>query len=346
MAEMPQASLLRRCLAAFTPAEPVLDLKRRADLATIARLFVFSFAALVLWARAGVILHEAAGHALVWKVHGGSIDSIEVTLFGGGRVRTSGPAAHGAWLFVFSMAGIFLNAFVGAGLTGLTWWLLRRGQYAWAIAASWGAVVNLAGATHYAAIGAFYGYGDAGPYPWVWLPSFVLLLVTMPVGVFLWARSFVAVAARDAELDAAARLRPGLGALAVVVLSLAAYAAGLWGEQALSSQRTEFATLRAERVAIAREMARLREEKERQWRRLHGDEPAPEEFLAVSSDEIQRPFPFLALVLSLDAVLILAVLARGLRPPRASQAAGLSPVRLGVACASSLALLLACHLFF
>jgi len=276
--------------------------------------FAISFGSMVSASRVGVILHELAGHALVLAMQGGEVGHVSVTYFGGGHVGVAKWGTPGSSRFLFDMSGIFVNGLLGAGF--LAGALLvsafaprRRGALALAHALSWGGVLNLAGATHYACIGSYYGYGDSGPYPGVWVPSLVLLVVTMPGGIAVWSRTLAALLASRHEGDAAPhRVRLGLAGLILAVAPLAAYAVGLVAEQRLTAGRTQFATLKAESVAVAREVERIRRERVERWREKHGDRPAPREVTDVSEDDVDKPFPLLAVLLVFDALLIAGAL--------------------------------------
>jgi hypothetical protein len=280
--------------------------------ARLAAVCAIAFGAMVTWSRIGVALHEVLGHALVWTVQGGTVADIDVTLFGGGRVRTAGAAAPGSSRFLFEMSGIFVNGGLGLALgVGALFLLRSRGGASHRVLShfvAWGAVLNLAGATHYAAIGSFYGYGDAGAYPGVWPPALVLSVLTTPAAILLWSHSLVPIALVErARADDRRRFRPGAPGLVATIVPLAVYATALYAEQAVSSDRTEFATLRAERVAIARAIAAERRARIEAWRRAHPGEPVPPGLLDLSEADVERPFPFLACVLILDAVFLLAV---------------------------------------
>ena len=286
---------------------PELSLVTRDAWRRLAALCALSFGAIVAWSRAGVVLHEIA-HALVWKLQGGTVRAVEVTLFGGGLVVTDGATREGASRLAFDVAGIVADGALGLALAAAVAIALARGRGGRAPARAslahvlaWGAVLNLAGATHYAAVGSFYGTGDTGAYPWLWAPAFAMLLAAMPVGVWLWARTLVPLAALD---GGDGRVRLGAAGLAAAGLPLAAYVAALAIEQAVAGPQTQFATLRAEEVAIARAVEERRAEKVEAWRRSHGDEPPPPEVFAVDEDDVPRPFPFVGLVAAVDAAAV------------------------------------------
>lgn len=302
----------------------------------MARLWALSFGALVVWSRASVFLHEAVGHALVWRAWGGNIERIEVALFGGGHVWTDAPPPGGSPVFLFLMAGIFVNAGLGVAFTAAVARALLKGSAGNPVVLhllAWGALLNVAGATHYAALGAFHEFGDPAPYGWLWGPSVALLALGMPAVFHLWARTLRPLLAT--------RGRPlGLTGVFIAAVPLAAYVGGL----ALEGQ--SFATLRAEDEALARLIALKREEKLAAWRAEHGDEPPPPEVLQVGEEEIERPFPLTAVVLALDALFLGAVLFRRGREEAADPRGG--PIRipwLTPLLAAGVALLV-CHAFF
>jgi hypothetical protein len=290
----------------------------------IARLWALGFGALVVWSRLGVLLHEAAGHALVWRAGGGRIARIHVSLFGGGNVRTDPEVASSCPQFLYHMAGIFVNLLLGLALAGALVYLLvqdarsrdtpgplshRRTQRR-VVAEhlfAWGAVLNFAGAAHYTALGAFYEFGDPAPYPWAWSPAFMLLVLGMPAAFALWARTLRPLVARDR----AARL--GLAGLIVAAVPLGGYTVGLALENRYRD--TAFVALKAERVALERAVAAERARRLEEWRAEHGDEEPPSEVTEVTEEDVERPFPLTALVLALDVLFLGAVLSVRRRAP-------------------------------
>ena len=295
----------------------------------MARLWALSFAALVVWSRLGVFLHETAGHAFVWRAGGGTVSGIEVSLFGGGMIRIDSEVGGRCPQFLFHMAGILVNSALGLGMGAALVWLLvrdRRGEPARATSGgplvehllAWGALLNLAGATHYTVLGAFYEFGDPAPYPWLWSPALLVLVFATPVTFYLWARTLRPLLVQAGTPGRVVRTtswtRPGrvpgssLGVTALVVaaIPLVAYVIGLAIENRVKG--TNFRALQAESIAVARAIEEEKARRLREWRAERGDEEPPCEVTEVTEEDIERPFPLTAVVLALDAVFLGAVL--------------------------------------
>ena len=299
------------------PEREALGIPGREAWPRIARLWAFSFAALVVWSRAGVLLHEAAGHALFWRAGGGRVTGIEVSLFGGGATWID--AGSRCPPFLFHMAGVFVNLAMGLGLGAALFWLLVRDARSGGRTPgarrllaehllAWGALLSLAGATHYTVLGAFYGFGDPARYRWLWSPALAFLVAATPVTFWAWARTLrplVGTGTPNGPVGPRSQGVPrrlGLTGLIIVSVPLAAYATGL------ALENRNFAALRAEEAAIARAVEAERARRLEEWRAEHGDERPPPGVTEVSADEVERPFPLTALVLGLDAVFLGAAL--------------------------------------
>lgn len=279
-----------------------LDSARRAlvlpegiTLRRLGQLWGLCFGLLVLHARAGVLLHEF-GHAAAILAAGGEVRGVSITLFGGGAVAALGPSSA-----FFPVAGIVVNAALGTASAAAAVFLLRRAGPPWAAQAlALGAAVNLAGSTHYAVLSSFYGFGDLSGWPRIWVGALVAFAVAMPAALLLWSRTLAPLVG--------ARFRTGVAGLIVAVVPLVLYGACLFAEQALTATRTQFVALKGEEMALARQVERVRERKLAEWREEHGSEPPPPEAIAVSVDEVKRPFPLTMTMLVFDAAFILAVL--------------------------------------
>jgi hypothetical protein len=293
---------------------PALALSRRSSIRALLILFAVSFGSMVVASRVGVILHELAGHALMLLAQGGEVRHISVTYFGGGHVSATRGIAPGTSRFLFDMSGIFVNGILGAmclagALAVMAYAAGRRHAALAAHVLAWCAVLNLAGATHYACIGSYYSYCDSGAYPGVWAPALALLLIGMPVGVLLWSRTLAPLLASFEKRAGEKRpVRIGAAGLVLASATLLTYLGGLLAEQRLTASRTQFATLQAQTIAIAREMERVRQDRIRTWRQEHGSKPIPKAIVNVTEEEIDKPFPLLPLVLIYDALLILVAL--------------------------------------
>ena len=115
-------------------------------------------------------------------------------------------------------------------------------------------------------------------------------------------------------------------------------------ERAIGADK--FVTFGAERIAVARAIERRRAEKRADWRRLHGDAPIPEEELRVDDAEVDRPFPFLALLIALDAIAVGALLLIPGRATARSSAAPLGIRQWGWPLAAGALSLAVCGIFF
>jgi hypothetical protein len=306
------------------PDREALGIPGREAWPRVARLWAFSFAALVVWSRAGVFLHEAAGHALFWRAGGGKVTGIEVSLFGGGATWID--AVSRCPPFLFHMAGVFVNLAMGLGLGAALYRLLVRDARpgGWPPGPrrllaehllAWGTLLCFAGATHYTVLGAFYGFGDPARYRWLWSPALALLVAATPVTFWAWERTLRPLIPRKGRL--------GFTGLIIAAVPLAAYASGL------GLENRNFAALRAEEAAIARAVEAERARRLEEWRAEHGDERPPPGVTEVPVDEVERPFPLTALVLGLDAVFLGATLfwRRGSAlPASAARAEGPVPV--------------------
>lgn len=273
----------------------VLTLPEGVTLKQFARLWAFTFGLLVFHARAGVLFHEF-GHAVAALVTGGQVRGISITLFGGGFTAISGPFSD-----LFEIAGILVNGILGVAFAVAAVYVLKKNGPRWvAHALAIGAVVNLAGATHYAALSSFYGFGDVAEWPRLWVGALVVFGTGMPTALVIWSRTAAPLVR--------CRSRTGVAGLLVASVPLTLYGACLFAEQAVSREHTQFVALRAEEVAVERETERLRKRKLAEWYGEHGLQPPPPEVMAVSPDEVRRPFPLTVTMLALDAVFLLAAL--------------------------------------
>lgn len=302
----------------------------RQGIAALLRAGVVQF--VLLWAasRVSVSLHELVGHALPGALLGLRVEGVTVTWFGGGRVDFGG-SVDGAAALVVGMGGIFVNGVLwavalglwsrvagsstlrspaagGAGVPLLGAGSSREGGGREAAAPPWWpsalavfAAVNAVGATHYAALGAFYGFGDPAPWPVLWPPSLVLLVLLVPWTLRVWVRTVSP---------------PGHGprALILAAIALVLYGGGFAAERALSRGETRFRALEAESVAIDRAVAEEQRRREDSWRRAHPGEEPPPEAIRVATDDVPRPFPLTATVISFDVAALLVVALRRPRP--------------------------------
>lgn len=248
---------------------------------------------LVIASRVSVALHELIGHALPGAALGLGIDGVRITWFGGGLVDFSGPIPGGPGGFIVEMGGILLNLVLFLLATAVL--VRRRLRTPWDTALAVFAAVNAFGATHYAVLGSFYGFGDPAAWPQVWAPSLVLTAAAIPGALAMWVRSL----GRSS----------GWFAVPVAALALAGYGAGFLAERALTAGESEFRALQAESVAVERAVDQERERRLQEWSRDHPGEEAPPEVGAVSAADVPRPFPMTAMMLGFDVAALLAVCA-------------------------------------
>ena len=126
------------------------------------RLSLFFFLLLFLSGRIGLLLHEFAGHALIWRFLGGELTEFKLFMFGGGRVHYGWTSATQN-LSVFSTAILQLSGIVVELIAGCLFAVLAilsaasRAAKALFSAASSLLIVH---ALFYLLICTYYGYGD------------------------------------------------------------------------------------------------------------------------------------------------------------------------------------------
>ncbi|GMV44066.1 MAG: hypothetical protein AMXMBFR64_57820 [Myxococcales bacterium] len=260
----------------------------------VIRLAAWQLVALFVAARVSVALHELAGHALPALALGLGVEEVSVSWFGGGFVRFGAPVPPGAAAFIVEMGGILLNLVLFLGAASLT---RRWRSNALAVFAA----VNVFGATHYAVLGSFHGFGDPAGWPQVWPPALGLAVIAVPVALAQWLRT-LPLSGRSRWL-----------AVPVAALALAGYGAGYVAEQAWTAGESEVRALKAESAAVERAVAEERERRRRAWAETHGGEEAPPEIVAVSAEDVPRPFPMTAALILFDGVALVAVVFRGAR---------------------------------
>jgi len=153
-------------------------------------------ALLILATRFATFLHEVFGHAFVALIMCGEVHGIKISLFGGGMVwaelgKTSGPA-----LFLYCLAGIFINLFTGV-LPIVFAKKIRKMTVTWGLLWAVFAMTSLLGALAYLVLGIYYDFGD--PVNWIqvtpygfgllWIP----FLVITPFAAYSASRLFILV---------------------------------------------------------------------------------------------------------------------------------------------------------
>ncbi len=223
--------------------------------AAVARLAAWCLAVSLVISRAGLVVHELAGHGGAAYAVGGSVTDLHVYLFAGGWIEYGGSARWSpAALAAVSLAGIAVELAV-AGL--LAAWARRRGGLA-AGAAAWALAIH---AALYLAIGTADGVGDGA-----WLHRRLgAARAAVVVPVTLVAALAAAVAARRIGAALLARLpsprpRVRLAQLgAALALAGGAHAALVIGELRLRPDPTYQHVMATERSrAVARELAAWR----------------------------------------------------------------------------------------
>lgn len=125
--------------------------------AKAARLFLLFFGLGLLAARAGVLVHEFAGHGLAARLLGVGIRDWSFSLFGGAWVGYGSPPGPGPGLLL-DLSGTLANLFFGAVLLLLAG-RLRPGGLPRMVLLSAAVLSALAGGV-YLVRGLHYGYGD------------------------------------------------------------------------------------------------------------------------------------------------------------------------------------------
>jgi hypothetical protein len=117
---------------------------------------------------------------------GGDVHRIKVSLFGGGMVWAELDNSHSPTLFIYCMAGIFVNLITGA-LPIVFRNKLRRINPLWGLFWVIFAIASILGILAYLVLGLYYNFGD--PVGWMQVPPLWLELFWIP---FLIITPFIA----------------------------------------------------------------------------------------------------------------------------------------------------------
>lgn len=132
-------------------------------------LYIFLLTStIIVTSRIATFLHEVGGHALTAICYGESIDTISISLFGGGYVNVSlsnieSTSAH----ILFSLSGIIVN--IVTGLIPLIFWKkIIKFKFLWSVNLIIFSIISLCGSLAYLIMGLYYEYGD--PVHWTNTP--------------------------------------------------------------------------------------------------------------------------------------------------------------------------------
>ena len=276
----------------------------RTCLAGFAQLVVLCFLLGLLASRAGVVVHELAGHFGVASLFGCSLAELRLFLFGGGFVDYACPPLTPAQSLAAELGGIGVQVGAG-GLLALAATRLRGGV-ARLVLASAAALFVLHGLLYFAT-GVHYGVGDGRTLHVAWGAS--RWIAVAAVSGLLVAGSFAAAGALARLLAPwlpAGGRATRAGVLAAAIAAAAAlHAAAFAAEQRVLADATYAETFRPQAEV----------EVEQALRRLEREQPRP----AAESAERRRaleaaatPFPLRPWLGAGMAFAALAGFARGL----------------------------------
>jgi hypothetical protein len=288
-------------------------------------------ALLILATRFATFLHEVFGHAFVALIMCGEVHSIKISLFGGGMVwaelgKTSGPA-----LFLYCLAGIFVNLFTGV-LPIVFGKKIRKMNVTWGLLWSVFAMTSLLGALAYLVLGIYYDFGD--PVNWVQVPpqGFGLLwipfLVITPFTAYSVSRLFIFVQENIfPPKDFVGRIKMLLATLGVSCLVYACLF--VWTNQSLASVKSSSVDYyRKEALVIERKKAELAQKLQKTYPELTkaeiqarvGNTP-----IHVEPDEVPTRFPMI------PVFLILCLLGGSMALPKKKSSRAGPPIQPGAA---------------
>jgi hypothetical protein len=153
-------------------------------------------ALLILATRFATFLHEVFGHAFVALILGGEVHRIKVSLFGGGMVWADLGNYPCPALFLYCLAGIFVNLFTGV-LPVVFSKKIRKMNVTWGLLWAVFAMTSLLGILAYLVLGIYYDFGD--PVNWVrvtphWFGLFwIPFLIVTPLAAYSVSRLYISV---------------------------------------------------------------------------------------------------------------------------------------------------------
>lgn len=269
---------------------------------------------LILATRFATFFHEILGHAFVVLIVGGDVHRIKVSLFGGGTVWADLGNYHGPTLFIYCLAGIFVNLVTGA-LPIVFRNKLRRINPIWGLFWVIFSMASLLGALAYLVLGLYYNFGD--PVSWTqvtprWLEIFwIPFLIATPFVANFVSRLYISMQERIVPThDFMGRLKISFATLGVSSLVYACLF--IWTNQGLASTTSPTA-------AYHREEARIIEKKKEELaQRLRETCPelTQEEVQArvdntpihVDPEEVPTRFPMIPVLVTLCTLGALAAL--------------------------------------
>jgi hypothetical protein len=210
----------------------------------------------ILATRFATFLHEVLGHAFVALIVGGDVHRIKVSLFGGGMVWSDLGNNHSPTLFIYCLAGIFVNLVTGA-LPIVFRNSLRRINPIWGLFWVIFVMASILGILAYLVLGLYYNFGD--PVSWIQVTPWWLELLWIP---FLIITPFVAHFVSRLYVSVQETIFPAhdfMGRLKILLATLGVsslvYAClFIWTNQ-------ELASITAPAAAYHREEARIIEKK-------------------------------------------------------------------------------------
>ena len=256
-------------------------------------------ALLILATRFATFLHEVFGHAFVALIVGGEVHGIKVSLFGGGMVWADMGNCPGSTLFLYCLAGIFVNLFTGA-LPMVFSKKIRKMNVTWGLLWTVFAMTSLLGALAYLVLGIYYDFGD--PVNWVQVTPYWFGLLWIP---FLIVTPFVAYFASRLYILMQEKMFPTKNFMGRVKLLLATLGvsslvyAGLfaWTNQSLASTDSSIAAYyREEARVIERKKDELAQRLQKTYPELTQEEiqaRVDSTHIHVEPDEVPTRFPMI-----------------------------------------------------
>jgi hypothetical protein len=253
----------------------------------------------ILVTRFATFLHEVFGHAFVALIVGGEVHGIKVSLFGGGMVWADLGNCPGSALFIYCLAGIFVNLFTGTlpivfskkiKEMNVTWGLL------WAVFA----MTSLLGALAYLVLGIYYDFGD--PVNWVqltphWFGLFwIPFLIVTPLAAYFASRLYILVQEKMFPT------KNFMGRVKILLVTLGVSSlvyAGLfvWTNQSLASTDSSIAAYyREEARVIERKKDELAQRLQKTYPELTQEEiqaRVDSTHIHVEPDEVPTRFPMI-----------------------------------------------------
>ena len=302
-------------------------------------------ALLILATRFATFLHEVFGHAFVALIVGGEVHGIKVSLFGGGMVWADLGNCPGAALFIYCLAGIFVNLLTGA-LPIVFSKKIRAMKVTWGLLWAVFAMTSLLGALAYLVLGIYYDFGD--PVNWVqvtphWFRLFwIPFLIVTPLAAYFASRLYILVQEKMFPTkNFMGRVKILLATLGVSSLVYAGLFA--WTNQSLASTDSSIAAYyREEARVIERKKDELAQRLQKTYPELTQEEiraRMDSTHIHVEPDEVPTRFPMIP-------VFVIFCLLGGLTAlPKSEPIRASPPMQAGVATVLMVCFLAAIVLF-